>query len=188
MSSRVRERLLQGCAEAPHRCPAEAGPHRCCFIPPPSLLGPAGSSRGQSISPLCPSPLPLQPCPGGGSLPAPPQCPGESGRFPAQAEGSARLFPRPQGEPTAPSRVAPLSGLGEREGGKEGKREGSREGGKEGGSSVRGERLRRSAGRYRQRQLLPRCAAGGDGSQRGGSAPLPETAALGRGAQTSAGK
>lgn len=38
---------------------------------------------------------------------------------------------------------------------------------------MRGERLRLSAGRYRQRQLLPCCAAGGDGSRRGGSAPLP---------------
>lgn len=74
---------------------------------------------------------------------------------PAPAEGPARLFPRLQGEPTAPGCVARLSGLGEREReGRREKREGRKEGGKEGGSSVRGERLWLSAGRYRQRSFF----------------------------------
>lgn len=38
---------------------------------------------------------------------------------------------------------------------------------------MRGERPRLPAGRYRQRQLLPRCTAGGDGSRPGGTAPPP---------------
>lgn len=46
---------------------------------------------------------------------------------------------------------------------------------------MRGERLRRSAGRYRQRQPLLRCTAGGDGSRRGWSAPLPRDRSSGAG-------
>lgn len=164
-----KEKRLQAGEGAPHRCPAEAGPRRLFLIPPRLLLGPAGSSRGQQ------PPKPLRPRPGDASLRF-------ARRSPASARGGAAQRRR---------RALPctcLGGLGGRRGRREEGRDGGREeGGREGGSSVRGERLRLSAGR--SRQLLPCCTAGGGGSQRGGSAPVPrDRRASRRGARSSAGK
>ena len=91
---------LQACDGALHRCPAEAGPPRCFSIPPPLLLGPGGSSRGQPDPSLRPSLPPLQPRPGGGTLPAPAQCLGGARLLPAEgplgpAQRRRRALPCP---------------------------------------------------------------------------------------------
>lgn len=161
--------LLHSSASGPRRQLLGAA----AFPSAPFASAPPAASRRRQPSSASPVPAGARP------LPA---------EEPAPAEGPARLF---LGRRASRQHLAASPALADWEREREGrmeKREGRREGGKEGGSCVRGERLWLSAGRYRQRQLLPCCAAGGDGSGAAGAHRCRGAAAPGQGPQISPGK